>query len=143
MFWVTIALMLVGGVLGASSLIIAKKPDAKELIDKIRPYQGWIGATLVIWGIWDLIGWLRILDLFKFAPIAAILILAAALIELGLGFLLGYGLIVQYVLSKNEAAKKKGEEVYQKLSGYQGILGLAAIAMVVVLLLINFGIIKF
>ena len=34
---------ILGGILAASSLIIAKKPNAKELIDKLTPYQGWIG----------------------------------------------------------------------------------------------------
>jgi hypothetical protein len=34
------------GILGASNLIIARKPDAKELIAKLAPYQGWIpGST--------------------------------------------------------------------------------------------------
>ena len=37
------------GVLGASNLIIAKKPDAKELIAKVAPYQGWIGAMGPVW----------------------------------------------------------------------------------------------
>ena len=52
------------GVLGASSLIIAKRPDAKEAIAKLAPYQGWIGAVSAVWGVWGIIssvltiGWL-------------------------------------------------------------------------------------
>jgi hypothetical protein len=52
------------GVLAIPSLIIAKKPNAKELIDKIAPYQGWIGAVSCFWGVWGIIssilhlGWL-------------------------------------------------------------------------------------
>src|SRR5437773_6893105 len=52
------------GILGASSLIIAKKPDAKELIAKLSPYQGWIGAVSAFWGAYGIIsavmslGWL-------------------------------------------------------------------------------------
>ena len=43
------------GILGASSLIIAKKPDAKELIAKLTPFQGWIGAVSAIGGVWIII----------------------------------------------------------------------------------------
>ena len=42
--------MMLLGVLGAANLIIAKKPDAKEIIGKISPYQGWIGAISAVWG---------------------------------------------------------------------------------------------
>ena len=38
------------GVLGASNLIIARKPDAKEMIAKLAPYQGWIGAISALCG---------------------------------------------------------------------------------------------
>ena len=43
------------GILGASNLIIARKPDAKELIAKLAPYQGWIGAGAAISGLYYLI----------------------------------------------------------------------------------------
>ncbi len=46
---VTFAALLVLGVVSASNLIIARKPDAKELIAKLAPYQGWIDS-------WDDIG---------------------------------------------------------------------------------------
>ncbi len=35
---------IAGGILAASALIIARKPNAKQLIDKLTPYQGWIGV---------------------------------------------------------------------------------------------------
>ena len=44
--------LMVLGILGASNLIIAKRPDAKEHIAKLAPYQGWIGASSVLWGLW-------------------------------------------------------------------------------------------
>ena len=33
-------LLIVGGILAVSGLIISKKPEAKALIDKIVPFQG-------------------------------------------------------------------------------------------------------
>ena len=56
--------LVVLGILGASSLIISKRPDAKEAIGKLAPYQGWIGAVSALWGAWGIIssvlsiGWL-------------------------------------------------------------------------------------
>ena len=41
---------IAGGILAASALIIARKPNAKELIDKLTPYQGWIGDRDVLLG---------------------------------------------------------------------------------------------
>ena len=44
--------LIVLGMLGASSLVIAKRPDAKHVIAKLAPYQGWIGAVSALWGAW-------------------------------------------------------------------------------------------
>ena len=52
---------IAGGILAASALIIARKPNAKELIDKLTPYQGWIGIVMFFWGIWGVLGSLRTL----------------------------------------------------------------------------------
>ena len=43
---------ILGGLIAASSLIVAKKPNAQELLDKITPYQGWIGVVLTFYGVW-------------------------------------------------------------------------------------------
>jgi nicotinamide riboside transporter PnuC len=47
-----------------------------------------------------------------------------AVVETALGFILGYSLIVKYVLSKNEKSAQKGEELLAKLLPLQGKLGL-------------------
>ena len=40
-------LVIAGGILAAAGLIISKKPDAKQLIDKLVPYQAFIGVAMV------------------------------------------------------------------------------------------------
>jgi len=128
---ITVVVLLLGGVLGAANLIVAKKPNAKELIDKLTPYQGWIGVVLVVWGLWDVIGVLRTMAVLSAAPVWWLLYLVTTLTELGLGFLLGYGLISKYVLSRNPQAMQKGQELQAKLVVYQGPLGLVAIALAI------------
>lgn len=97
-----ISIAILGGLIASSNVIIAKKPNAKELIDKLTPYQGWIGVILAFWGVWGIISSvLNIGDL----SLTWIVSLAVAVAEFVVGFLLGYGLISKYLLEKNETAK--------------------------------------
>ena len=133
MWWiVTVIILFLGGVLGAANLIVAKKPNAREQIDKLAPYQGWIGVILVLWGIWDIMGVVRSVGLLSAAPVWWIIYLITALTELGLGFLLGYALISKYVLSGSPEAAAKGQMLRLKLAIYQGPLGVVAIALAVI-----------
>jgi len=121
---------ILGGVLAASGLIISKKPNAKELIDKITPYQGWIGIVLFVWGIWDLfsvIGALSYIDSLGF--LLWIFWLGISVVEILVGFMLGFGLISKYALSKSEAAMEKGQNIRAKLMKFQSPLGLILIAL--------------
>jgi len=117
------------GILAVPSLILSKKPNAKEYLDKITPYQGWIGVGFAFWGIWTIIHFISNISLIGVVPIYWILLLLVGLVETALGFILGYGLIAKYVLSKNETASKKGEEVLAKLAPLQGKLGILSIIL--------------
>lgn len=129
MWIITVVILLAGGLLGAANLIIAKKPNAKDLIEKLTPYQGWIGVVLVLWGIWDLIGVLRSLGTFS---VFWLVWLVTAVTELGLGFLLGYGLISKYVLGSSPQALEKGQQLRARLANYQGPLGVVAIGLAII-----------
>lgn len=41
-------LTIAGGLIAASSFLIAKKPDAKRLFEKVAPYQGMIGLAMLV-----------------------------------------------------------------------------------------------
>ncbi len=118
---------IAGGILAASSLIIARKPNAKELIDKLTPYQGWIGFVMFFWGAWEILGVVRSLGLFGTAPMHMAFWLAVGVIDLCIGLILGFGLISKYALNKNEVARAKGQELRAKLVNIQVPLGFAAI----------------
>lgn len=120
---------IAGGILAASSLIIARKPDAKKLIDKLTPYQGWIGIVMFFWGIWGTFSCLRMMSLLKVAPIHWVLWLTSSVADLVVGFLLGFGLITKYALSGSPDAIARGQAIRGKLAGYQGIFGVLAIVM--------------
>ncbi|PID38850.1 MAG: hypothetical protein CSA65_08435 [Proteobacteria bacterium] len=120
--------LIIAGILAASSLIVARKPNAQEYIDKLTPYQGWLGVGLFVWGIVDLIrlfGYIGLL--FKVKFLLAVFLLVAVPIEILLGFILGFGLITKYALSKNETAMEKGRAIRKKLAPLQGVIGIAGI----------------
>ncbi|MGH9885464.1 MAG: hypothetical protein ACREBE_08035 [bacterium] len=120
---------IAGGILAASALIIARKPNAKDLIDKITPYQGWIGIVMFFWGVWAVLDCVRFMSLLSARPLFWIFWLASGVADLVVGFLLGFGLITKYVLSRNAAAMARGQKLRATLAAYQGVFGLFAIAM--------------
>ncbi|WP_061207016.1 hypothetical protein [Leptospira santarosai] len=116
-------------ILAVPSLLLAKKPDAKELLAKISPYQGWIGLVFCFWGIYGIVfeGLLGLRWLPTW-PIYWVTVLAGNILQAVLGFILGFGTI-STILSKNEEAKKKGAELLAKLAPIQGKLGIFGIAV--------------
>ena len=115
------------GVLGASSLIIARQPDAKRLIATLSPYQGWIGAISALWGAWWVVSAILHLSLLAVAPIAWIVWAATGGVMLLLGFVLGIGILKSFV--KDPTANAKADELLTKVAPYQGTLGLVAIGL--------------
>lgn len=122
-------LLILLGILAAPSLLLSKKPNAKEILDKITPYQGWVGVVFAILGVVGLIKCLVNIKLFYFFPVLWLTWLLAQLVTLFLGFILGYGLINKYVLSKNEQASEKGKQMLKKLLPIQYKLGLISIGL--------------
>jgi len=123
-------LLIVAGALGAASLIVQKQPNARDLIAKIVPFQGIIGIILLLWSLLNLIRVLPYLGaLFQFASLTGILVLLVLLVGIALGFLLGFGLINHYVLSKNADAAKGGTAMQSKLATFQIPLGILGIVL--------------
>lgn len=110
-------------IIAVPSLLLAKKPNAKELLAKIEPYQGWIGLVFCFWGVWGIITAILNLGWLTTYPIWWITLLAGNIVSAVLGFMLGFGLINQFFLSKNEAAKEKAFQLRKKLAPKQGKLG--------------------
>ena len=126
---VTFAALLVLGAVCASNLIIARKPDAKELIAKVAPYQGWIGAISALWGVWWLINWILNMRVMMTWPILGITWLANSILLLSLGLLCGIGVLKTFI--KAPAATEKLDLTVAKLAPYQGVLGLIGIGVAI------------
>lgn len=120
--------LIVLSLLAVPSILLAKKPNAQELLDKVAPYQGYIGILFCFWGVYGVI-FSGILGLSWMAtwPIFWATTLLVNIMQALLGFLLGYGMISVHIFSKSEEAKKKGEQLLAKLAPLQGKLGIVGI----------------
>jgi len=125
-------MLIILSLLAVPSLVLSKKPDAKDLLDKLVPFQGWAGIVFCIWGIWGIISSLLSISLLSaglWGIIYWVTLFAVSVVSAVLGFILGYSLIVKYALSKNETAREKGELVLAKLRPLQGKMGIAGIIL--------------
>jgi hypothetical protein len=124
-------LLILGGVLAASSLIVQKQPNAREMIAKLVPFQGILGIILLVWGLFALLFWVLpyLGAMMQGSAMYGLIALLSVVVTIALGFLLGYGLITQYVLSKNADAARSGEAVHMKLARIQVPLGLIGIGL--------------
>ena len=133
--FVNIILGILGGILAAAALIVSKKPDAKQLIDKLTPFQALIGVGLVAV---SLINFLRMLGTITDAFKVNILWAAAFLAMVGAGFLLGalFGMpqIVKWIPGES-SAEQTALDISKKVAPYQVLLGIVALVASLVMLL--------
>jgi hypothetical protein len=141
--FITIAALLVAGILAMSALILSKKPSAKELIDKLVPYQGFIGVGLLAWGVIELIRFLADggMNLFSVWPLAGAIIFLAIVSEVLLGFLFGMPLIAKWIPG-DTPAEQKALDMQRKVAGFSVLIGVLGLIAAIGLLLLRFGILK-
>lgn len=128
-------LTIAGGLIAASSLIIARKPNAKEFFAKVAPYQGFLGLGLLAMAVlWSIRVVPQIGGLLQAAPFAAATTIGALAVNALIGFLLGFGLLSKFALSKSDAAKEKAQRLLVRIARVQVPLGLAAVVLGVLVL---------
>ena len=137
--WLSIIVLLFGSMIASYGFIVSKRPEAKELLDKLVPFQGFIGIALLIWGIIQFIDSVKYWGLaLEYAFFTGLLMILYVLLCIVLGFLLGYGLIAKYVLSKNDSAMEKGQAAIAKLTKIQNPLGILGIVISLILIFYRF-----
>jgi hypothetical protein len=128
--------LIVLSALAVPSLILAKRPDAKEMLAKITPYQGWIGAASAFWGLWTIISAVLNLGFLGRFPVTWIVWTAAGVIQLGLGILLGVGILKTFV--KDAKAQAAMDKTIERLAPKQGLLGIVGLIVGAVAVVLNF-----
>jgi hypothetical protein len=139
---ITPILLIVGSILAISGLIIAKKPDAKALIDKLSPYQAVIGVAMLATGIWWLLRWGReLVHAFELNTFLAVSIWGVIGVSILLGALFGMPQIAKWIPGES-SAEQKALELSQKVAPYQVALGLIGLASALVYLLFRFNVLR-
>jgi hypothetical protein len=135
-------LLIVGGILALSGFIVAKQPNAKDLIDRLIPYQATIGVALLALGVLDLLGTLGALStwirLSTFFMLSRLCVIAGSIL---LGFLFGMPQISKWMPGAG-AAEHKAIELRKKLAPYQVIIGAVGLGASLVYLMYRFGILN-
>ena len=106
--------LLVLSMLAVPNLILAKKPDAKEILAKLAPYQGYIGAASAVWGLWTIISAVLNLGFLSRWPVTWIVWTAAGVVQLSLGLLLGVGVLKTWI--KDPTAQANMDKTIAKLA---------------------------
>ncbi|HTL32277.1 MAG TPA: hypothetical protein VL326_04090 [Kofleriaceae bacterium] len=162
-------LAILGGILATSNIIVAKRPDAKQLIDRLTPYQVFIGVGLVIVGLIDFVKSLKgLTDFFKVNLFSAASLLTMIACSVLLGLLFGapsfmkmlsggppppptnpYAQQYQQMMMQQQGyvppstAQNRLQELTQKIAPFQVMIGLLALLAALVTLLYQFKIIKY
>lgn len=123
MFWGFALIIL--SIIAIPSLLLSKRPNAKELLEQIEPYQAWIGVLFCFWTVWGITFSLVNIELLTTFPLWWITLLAGNVIGAVLGFLLAFGLISDFFSSNLETENRAHlREKIAPILGKTGLLGL-------------------
>lgn len=137
MLWIFILLLLASAALACAPLILAKKPDARHLIDKLVPFQALIGVVLAAVSVIVLVKYgIPALKIFSRYPVPAMTLLGGGIGGVLLGVVFGMPMI-------SKATGRSGDEVVAKLAPYQVLLGIVCAAAGALLLLQETGLMRF
>lgn len=136
-FVVPIVLIL-GGILAASTVIIAKRPDAQQAINKLVPFQGAIGIALLVFGVIWLLRSINIIKAMSGYPIFGATTLTVVGASILLGVLFGMPLIVR-LIPGDSPAEQKAAQFAANIAGFQVLIGLAGIVAGILALLFQVG----
>jgi hypothetical protein len=87
MWLITLALLILLGVLGIAGWLKARRPDTASHLQAIEQFEGWIGVIGLVWGILLLLRWISVLGGMR-AGGAMLVLLLTALVVIALSLIL-------------------------------------------------------
>lgn len=136
-WFLTFLALLILGFIAAGTRIAASQPQASQLLSKMRPYRGAIGMAGLVWGIFKLVGVLSAMNIIPTFPVVWLTLLANAGVMIILGFLLGYTMLVDMILSRSDDALRKAERLHLKLAPLESLFGFIALGLSLWMLYLN------
>ena len=142
--WIVSLGLIAAGIISISNLILSKKPDLKDKLEKLLPYSGYIGAGMLVCGLWGLVDGLALSKwytsnmgaYFKAFPVMQICLIAFPPICIILGALQG----LPQIASWTGKDLSKVEELAAKVAPYQVPFGIAGIGVGILIVLFLLGV---
>ncbi|MDQ3367196.1 MAG: hypothetical protein M3680_17370 [Myxococcota bacterium] len=137
MDYLLIILVICAGLLAASSIIVARKPNAQQIINKLLPFQALIGAGSLVLGVISILRWgpKVMIEMPRAFPLFGATMWVVCLSGIVLGFMFAVPL-----MGRLGAGQQKAAELSARIAPFQMLLGLVAIAAALLLLLFRLGI---
>lgn len=126
---VTLLLLILLGILGISSWVRSRQPNAGTQLAKLEQFGGWIGLVGLVWGIVMLLQWLQLLEYIRFAGSAVVLGLVMILVVIALSLILAMP-VLRSLFGANNFTNKLAE-FSDKLMPYKVGLGFACLVLAV------------
>jgi hypothetical protein len=114
--------LIAGGVLAASAVIVARRPDAQQHINKLLPFQAIIGISLLVLGFLNLVKNVSFFKSMSGYPFFAGAYLSVIGCSILLGFLFGMP-VISKLIPGNSSAEQKAAQIASQIAGFQIILG--------------------
>jgi hypothetical protein len=127
-------LLIAGGLLGASTVIISRSPNAARVIDALTPFKMIIGVAMLIYGVVLLFRaflFQHLLTTLRLYSVTGGAALATCVCMILLGFLFGLPQVIKWMPQNHPAAQQKAQELAGTVAGFQVLLGLVAIVAAV------------
>ncbi|MCB1583253.1 MAG: hypothetical protein R3E90_08090 [Marinicella sp.] len=118
---------VIAGLLAGASLLKRFSKDANQYLQKLSPYQTFIGLAVLALGLWNLIQLIRLMLHGGFSVMST----AVVGLQVVVGFLLCFGWLGQLLFSRSPETEAKSKVLQQKLAPYQGVLGLVLAVLAV------------
>jgi hypothetical protein len=130
-------LLILAGILGASSLIVAKKPNAANIIESLMPFQALIGGATLVLGVVSLVRWgpKALLETTKAFPFMGASMLGGVVAGILLGFMFAVPL-----MGRLGAGQQRAAELAENVAPWQMLIGIVAVGAGILLLLFRSGI---
>ena len=125
-----------GGLIALSGLIVAKKPNAAAILEKLVPFQGLIGIALFVLGIiyFFAVGPRALGHTIKQNGFVGMIHVALIVVPLFMGFLYGM-LLIASLIPGQTLTENKAVALAEKLGLYTLLLGIIALGTVVAYIL--------
>lgn len=135
MFWLTLITLILMGLLGIAAQLKSRSPQTAGPLAQLESIEGWVGLVGLVLGLWGLINLILNLGALLAVPVSFVLALVTALAMTGLGLLLSFSVLKQFM---SGSAARNVSLLAARVAPFKVILGVICLAVAVWTLLRSF-----